>query len=194
MSGGAGQSEREALAAAWPRALIEAGLAEAITEDWLARAKRAAESGLPAWPRYALDDRLADGLFEVRRARWVVRGLDGAAEALDREQAGLSRAAATRPRGRRISRLLLLSADGASRFYRQAERLAERHAERLAVVVVEADEEALGTALYGPGKRARAALIDHKDAVIALLERLVLQADGEGAGNDRAPGDDGVSI
>lgn len=183
MSRGVGQSEREALAAAWPRALIEAGLAEEITEEWLARAQRAAEAGLPAWPRYALDDRLAEGLFEVRRARRVVRGLDGAAEALDREQAGLSRAAATRPSGRRISRLLLLGADGAKRFYRQAERLAERHAERLAVVVIEADEEALGAALYGPGQRVRAVLVDHKDAVVALLDRLLLQTDGENAGN-----------
>ncbi|MCR9093590.1 MAG: hypothetical protein NXI30_05190 [bacterium] len=184
MSRGVGHDEREALAAAWPRALIEAGLAQEITDDWLVRTQRAAESGLPAWPRYALDDRLVDGLFEVRRARRLVRGLDGAAEALDREQAGLSRAAATRPSGRRISRLLLLGADGADRFYRQAARLAERHAERLAVVVIEADEAALGEALYGPGKRVRAALVDHKDAVIALLERLLLQAEGGRAESD----------
>ena len=42
--------------------------------------------------------------------------------------------------------------------------------------VIESDEDALGAALYGEGKRVRAALIDHKGAVIVLLERLMLQA------------------
>ena len=72
--------------------------------------------------------------------------------------------------------MLLLGADGSPRFYRQAEKLAERHRDRLAVVVIESDEDALGAALYGEGKRVRAALIDHKGAVIVLLERLMLQA------------------
>lgn len=175
--------EWAALAAAWPRALIEWGAAERLTDDWLSRAHRAALAGQPAWPHYALDRSLAEGLFEVRRARRVVRGLEAAGEQLDREQAGLSRTPAAQSRGRRVSRLLLLGADGSPRFYRQAEKLAERHLDRLAVVVVEADEDALGAALYGEGKRVRAALIDHKGAVIVLLERLMLQAEGDDEGN-----------
>lgn len=183
------EAERAALASAWPRALIESGVADQITDDWRARAQRAVESGLPPWPRYALDAVLADGLFEVRRARRVVRGLEGAADALDRERAGLSRSAATRSAGRRISRLLLLASDGAPRFYRQAEKLAARHQERLAVAVIDADEEAMGAALYGSGQRVRAALIDHKDAVIAVLERLASQAVEPEVGNTRHEGD-----
>lgn len=177
------EDEWAALASAWPRALIESGTAGRITDVWRARARQATEAGQPPWPRFSLDRLLADGLFEVRRARRVVRGLEGAGEALDRERAGLSRSAATRSSGRRISRLLLLGADGAPRFYRQAEKLAERHRDRLEVAVIEADEATLGAALYGGGQRVRAALIDHKDAVMALLERLAEQKPGEGAGN-----------
>ncbi|MGB0619834.1 MAG: hypothetical protein ACPGVZ_10235 [Myxococcota bacterium] len=172
----ADEARHVALASAWPRALIEAGLAEEITEDWLVRVDQAVEAGYPNWPRFALDPSLADGLFEVRRARRVVRGLDAVAEALDREKAGLQRAAATRPKGRRISRLLLLGADGSARFYRQAERVQQEHLDRLAVAVIEADELGLGAALFGPGKRARAVMVDHKDAVIAILDRLRGQA------------------
>jgi hypothetical protein len=175
--------EWAALAAAWPRALIESGAAERITDDWLSRTRQAARDGQPAWPRYVLDRPLAEVLFEVRRARRVVRGLEAAGEKLDREQAALSRTPAAQSRGRRVSRLLLLGADGSPRFYRQAEKLAERHLDRLAVVVVEADEDALGAALYGEGKRVRAVLIDHKDAVIALLEGLMWQSECDEAGN-----------
>lgn len=83
--------------------------------------------------------------------------------------------------------MLLLGGDGSPRFYRQAEKLADRHADRLAVAVLEADEEALGAALYGAGRRVRAVLVDHKDAVALILERLATQTESDDAGNvDRA--------
>ena len=44
------------------------------------------------------------------------------------------------------------------------------------LAIIEADEEGLGAALFGPGKRARAVMVDHKDAVIAILDRLRGQA------------------
>jgi len=169
--------EVAALAAAMPRALIESGRSGPIAEDWISRTRAATSDGCVELPRYPLDPGLRDGLFEVRRARRVVRGLEAAAEALDREAAGLSRAAATRSAGRRISRLLVLSNDGAPRFYRQAMRIVEQHVERAAAIVVDADEADFGDAVFGGGRRVRAILLDHKDAVVYLLDRLVPPAE-----------------
>lgn len=174
--GSEASGEAARLEAAMPRALIESGQAANIAREWVRRSRAAARAGRPALSRYALDRGLRDVLFELRRARRVVRGLEAAAEALDREAAGLDRTPAAQPQGRRISRLLVLSDDGAGRFYRDADRLVERHASRLAAIVVEADETELGEAVFGGGRRARAILIDHKEGVVLLLSRLAGEA------------------
>ena len=57
------------------------------------------------------------------------------------------------------------------------------------MAVIDVDEEEMGAALYGSGQRVRAALIDHKDAVIEVLERLASQAVEPDVGNTRHEGD-----
>lgn len=164
-----GEDPAFALAEAMPRALIESGHAEGIAREWHRRAEQARAEGAPALPRYGLDASLRDRLFDVRRARRLVRGLEAAEQALAREAKGLGRAAAAQPAKRRLSRLLVLSADGAPRFYRQVEKLIGQHAERLGAVVVKVDETELGAVCFGTGRRARAVLIDHKEAVTTIL-------------------------
>lgn len=162
--------EVQALAAAWPRILIAAGVAEALAEWWRASRQAAIAAGKPAFARAAAEPRILELLFEARRARRLIRGFEAAEEALAAQQKGLRRAPATRVAGeRRISRLLVLSGDGAKRFYRNAEMLQQRFADRLEVLVVDCDEAELGAAAYGPGKRMRAALLDHKEVVVEML-------------------------
>ena len=101
----------------------------------------------------------------------LVRGLETAAVALEAEQRGL---AALDPemagrQGQRVSRLLLITNDGAERFYRQVERLALTHAPRLLVCVVECDSQVLGTLLYGEDAVAKLVLTTHKAAAAAIL-------------------------
>ena len=136
-------------------------------------------------------------LADARRARRLERGLEGAEAALDAEEAGLSAAAATRPEAAasRISRLLVVSRDGSPRFYRQVEKLQARHASRLEVLMFDCDELELGEAAFGRGRRARAVLLDHKQAVIGLLTLLddTLEDPGAGAAEDgRASGSEGA--
>lgn len=171
----------ERLARALPRILIATDCAEAIASDWIERLNRATAARQPPFARYPFAAEIREGLFEARRAGRVVRGLEGAEEALEREEAGLRRTAAARPDPNqpRISRLLVLAADGAPRFYRQVERLRSRHETRLEALVVETDEVGLGAATYGGDRRARAILLDHKDAVARFLEILHdVQAEG----------------
>ena len=167
----------EALAQAWPRALIASGRAPALASWWCASRAAAARSGLPAIARHAFDPALGAVLFEARRSRRLKRGLEDAAAALETQARGLEQAPAARvaPGGRRISRLLVLSADGSARFYGEAAKLCRRHVSRLESIVLECDEQALGEALFGRQQVARAVLLDHKDAVLQLLEALTLE-------------------
>lgn len=170
-----------ALREAWPRTLIEDGLAAPLAEWWLAARRAAIELGRPPFPRHPLGPAVAQALFEARRARRLERGLEAAEQRLASEEAGQAGArAAETDATARISRLLVVSADAAPRFYRRAERLRERHAQRLEVLLLEADEDALGAAVFGRGRRARALLLDHKDAVVRLLRVLELAAPAVG--------------
>ena len=173
--------ECAALAAAWPRPLIAEGLAEGLAAWWLAERARARAAGAPPIPRHALSKALADGLFEARRARRLERGLEGAESLLAAEEAGLSQAAATRAggAGRRISRLLIVSNDGSERFYRDVARVHTRFADRLEVLLLEADENELGAAAFGPGRHARALLLQHKEAVVRFLWLLETRPAGD---------------
>ncbi len=166
--------EYEALAQAWPRSLISAGRAERLARWWCESRLAAIRRGAAPFPRLAATPALWRALFEARRARRLCRGLESAEAALAMQERGLRQAPATRvvPGARRISRLLVVSEDGSARFYRQLEKLCGRHASRLEALVLECDELELGRAVFGPGQRARAVLLDHKDVVVRLLEIL----------------------
>ena len=176
-----GESERAAVAAAWPRALIAVGSAAALSDWWVDARRSAVLAGLPAIPRQRMNRAIGNGLFEARRARRLVRGMEGAESQLASEEAGLRKVAlaSAEPRRRRISRLLIVSADGSSRFYQQAEKLRLQFENRLEVLLLDCDDETLGGAAFGPGKRTRAMLIDHKDAVIRFLTLILDQVQGE---------------
>jgi len=151
-----GAEEREALEAAWPRILIANGRAPALAAWWVRSRQRAEARGLPRIARHPLDSSVEAGLFDARRARRLERGLEGAETRLAAEEAGLKKTAAA----------------GSERFYRQVESLRVRFANRLEVLLLDCDEHALGAAAFGPGRRARALLIHHKEAVVRFLSIL----------------------
>ena len=132
----------------------------------------------PLWPASTvqipvarMSDALATALQSAHSASRVVRGLESAEKALAAEERGLEMAdrRSGAPRGVRVSRLLLLSNDGAARFYRQVEALLRRHGQRVLAVRIATNADALGALLFGPGRRARLLMLEHKDAVAAVL-------------------------
>ena len=136
---------------------------------------RLADTGRLLWPRgeavvsvLPLGTALADTLRETWRDGRLVLGLEGATAALATEARGL----AAGPPGMRVSRLLLLSDDGAERLYRHAERLAMVHAPRVLAAVLAAHGAALGRATTGREVVVKAVLAQHKLAVAALLRAL----------------------
>lgn len=167
-------AEGRRLARAWPRGLIAAGQGRELARWWRAQERAAASRDEPPLARVTASQALLDQLAAARRARRLHRGLEGAAAVLASEEAGLRATAATRSGddGVRISRLLVVSADGSARFYRQVVALRREYASRLEALRLDCDEARLGEALYGQGRRARAVLLSHKDAVAQLLSTI----------------------
>ncbi len=189
-----GNHRVSALAAAWPRAVIAQGRAEELARWWIAQRRSAHAAGGPPFPRIALSAALQQAIFDARRARNLERGLEGAESRLASEEAGIDRvpegSAGDRPSRSRISRLLIVSGDGSERFYRRVEKIHQRFSKRLEVLLVEADEFDLGASAYGRGRKARALLLTHKDAVSRFLDVLarVLREDGRMSGSGRGAG------
>jgi hypothetical protein len=167
-------SEVEALAHAWPRPLIAAGIAEPLSHWWCESRAAAIGRFEPPFARHPATRAVKGALFEARRARWLRRGLEEAGKVLAAQQQGLAQSPAARVASgqRRISRLLVVSNDGSPRFYRDVEKLCHQHAVRLEALVLDCDEVALGESIFGSGRTARAVLLDHKEAVMNLLEAL----------------------
>jgi hypothetical protein len=124
---------------------------------------------------------LAQALSRAQREGHLVRGLEAAEKALEREARGLEMADArsATARGSRVSRLLLVGADGTERFYRQVERLARTHATRLLVLRVDADSGQLASIVPHAAGVVRALMLEHKEDVARVLWALYsLQAEG----------------
>lgn len=120
---------------------------------------------------------LREALRGARRAGRIVRSLEKAETILAAEARG-QRMADRRSgasRGARISRLLILAADGSERFYRNVETLLDRHHPRVLAVVLAVDARELGAMVFGAGAAARLLMIDQKDAVGTVLLALADQ-------------------
>lgn len=142
------------------------------------------QGGTVKVPEAQLNDALREVLMGVHHAGQVIRSLEKAEQTLATEARGQGMAdhKSGVTRGVRISRLLVLTSDGAERFYRQVELLLQHHGPRVIAVRLATDAEGLGEMLYGPGRVARLLLIEHKAAVGAALLALADQWADSGGG------------
>jgi hypothetical protein len=135
-------------------------------------------------PVLALTDSLAAALRTALGRGQLRRGLAAAVGTLEAEGRGLAAVARRtgNERGERISRLCVVAADGAERFYRQVERCLATHAPRVLGCLLEVDGAVLGKLLYGRDAAVKLVLADHKDAVSAILRSLAPPCGGAGSG------------
>jgi hypothetical protein len=171
-----------------PRRVAEDPGAARLASELVARSE-------PLWPggecpvtRADLTPRLEAALKSAYSGGRIVRGMEGAQRALAVEERGLRHVDRKTgvERGRRISRLLILADDGSERFYRSVESLLRRHCPRVLALRLPIDETAFGRILFGRDEVARLLLVEHKDAVSAVLLALA-------AGWSDAPSPDGIS-
>ena len=118
------------------------------------------------------------GLFYACASNQATRGFETISTELDREKNGLKNLThkTGQPMGTRLTRLLIVSNDGAKRFYRNIEDLALKHEPRLLVCRLKVDSEKLGNILYGKPVNVKAILINHKKSVTSVLESLISQS------------------
>lgn len=136
-----------------------------------AHSRRLWEGGVIEVPVIAIGHELSAVLQNACRAGTVVRGLENVQRKLADEHHGLQLADMRTgvARGARVSRLIVLSHDGAPRFYRAVETLLRRHRPRILALCIDGDAAALGEVLFGPGRMARIIMIDRRDAVSDAL-------------------------
>ena len=63
----------------------------------------------------------------------------------------------------------MLADNGTERFYRQVEKLLRQHGPRLLALRLDLNGESLGQTVFNPGQRVLLLLLDHKEAVSAML-------------------------
>jgi hypothetical protein len=104
--------------------------------------------------------------------RW---GLEAISAKLAREKRGIDHLREGRglPTGKRVSRLLLISNDGAQRFYRHIEHLLQLYAPRLLVCMLDMDSSALGSVITGKEKQIKVIMAEHKGVVSEILRTLL---------------------
>ena len=147
---------------------------EVIRARLRAGGRRLWPGGQAVVPVLPLRPALAGALGAAYRDGRLVLGLERVEAVLAAEARGLA-LVARRTRhapGARVSRLLLLSDDGAERLYRHAEGLTVAHAPRVLVAVLAAGAAALGRATTARDAAVKVVLVQHKQAVAALLRAL----------------------
>ncbi len=160
-----------------PRKVEEECDAGRLTNELAARAQPLWVGGELRVARAELAPGFEAALRSAYSAGRIVRGLEGAERALGVEKRGQKRVDRKTgvDRGQRVSRLLVLADDGSERFHRGVESLLRRHAPRVLALRIPADENALGRLLFGRDQVARLLLVEHKDAVSAVLLALAAQ-------------------
>ena len=127
-------------------------------------------------PTLALNQGLA---AECRRSianGQAIPGLESICEVLRGEQNGLdalNAKAPDKPQNPRASRLLLLSSDGSTRFYRDCDSLLTEYDQRVIGCRLDVTGADFGLALFGCPKLVRALLLVDKKAVARALLTLV---------------------
>ena len=142
-----------------------------LASELTARAQLLWPGGQQQVPQIELSPALETALKSAFSAGRIVRGLEAADRALVAEERGLRLVDQKTgvERGRRVSRLLVVTDDGAERFYRNVESLLRLHAPRVLGLRLSANERVLGELLFGPDQVARLLLVEHKDAVSEVL-------------------------
>ncbi len=129
-------------------------------------------------PIITLSDPFKKALRKANLNGSIRCGLDAISDKLDSEKKGIDhlRKGKGLPGGERVSRLLLVSNDGAERFYRRIEGLLRLHAPRLLCCILDVDSNTMGNIITGKEKQIKAVMAEHKETVSIILRTLLLAA------------------
>lgn len=160
----------------FPRQLESLWTPDAISEALTGRTAKLWQGGELSVPVLALSEPLAKTLHRNMLKKRILWGFESASERLKNEKAGIENArriGAPMHHGSRVSRLILLSNDGAERLYRHAEQLIKSHWPRLLVCMLQADSLLLGKTVTGKDRQIKLVMAEHKDTVSEMLQAVI---------------------
>lgn len=160
-----------------PRKLEGDPAAEGLADELARRALPLWSRGEALAPQGELTPALEAALRTAISEGQIVRGIDAAERRLAMEERGLKQVDERTgvARGQRVSRLFVVADDGDERFYRKAAKLVSLHDPRVLALRLSIDGPGLGQSCFGPRQVERLLLVEHKNAVSAVLLALAAQ-------------------
>jgi hypothetical protein len=160
----------------FPRELEADGSAETIRTVLGVRMAQLWPGGDLSAPMITMGEPLKKVLRKASLNGQVRMGLEVISHKLQEEERGLANLREDRglSTGNRVSRLLLVSNDGAQRFYRHIEDLLKAHTPRLFGCMLDMDGHALGSLVTGKEKQVKAIIAEHKVAVAGILRAIAI--------------------
>jgi hypothetical protein len=158
-----------------PRELEADGTAGTIYQVLMARTVPLLPDGDFSVSMITIGDPLKKVLQRANLNSQIRCGLEAISDKLAREKKGIDHLREGRglPSGERVSRLLLISNDGAQRFYRHIENLLQLHAPRLLGCMLNMDGSALGYVITGMERQIKVIMAEHKGVVSEILRTLL---------------------
>jgi hypothetical protein len=158
-----------------PRELEADGIAGTIYQVLMARTVPLLPDGDFSVSMITMGDPLKKVLQRANLNSQIRCGLEAISDKLAREKKGIDHLREGRglPSGERVSRLLLISNDGAQRFYRHIENLLQLHAPRLLGCMLNMDGSALGYVITGMERQIKVIMAEHKGVVSEILRTLL---------------------
>lgn len=160
-----------------PRELETDGTAEAIRRVLETRTIKLWPDGDLSIPMITMGEALKKVLRRASMNSQVRWGLEAISHKLKEEEKGISNLREGRglPTGNRVSRLLLVSNDGAERFYRSIEHLLKAHAPRLFACMLDIDGNGFGSVVTGKDQQIKVIMAEHKVAVADMLRAICIK-------------------
>jgi hypothetical protein len=158
-----------------PRELEADRTAGDIRQVLMARTVTLLPGGDLSVPMITMGDPLIKVLQRANLNGQVRCGLEAISDKLANERRGIDHLREEKglPTGERVSRLLLVSNDGAQRFYRQIEHLLQFHGPRLLGCMLDMDGSALGSLITGKERQIKVIMAEHKGVVSEILRTLL---------------------
>jgi hypothetical protein len=158
-----------------PRELEADGTAGTIHQVLMACITQPSSCGDFSVPIITMGDSLKKVLQRANLNGQIRWGLEAISDKLARERKGIDHLREGRglPGGERVSRLILISNDGALRFYRHIEHLLQFHAPRLLGCMLDMDSSALGSLITGKERQIKVIMAEHKRVVSEILRTLL---------------------
>ena len=163
----------------FPRELETDNTAEAIRQALLLHTVKLRPDSDFVVSRIEMDSQLNIALRKAMLKGQIRCGFETIAGKLESERKGIAsvRERTDAPYGKRISRLLLFSNDGAERLYRHIEQILKLHSSRLLGCLLNIDENDLGRLMTGKDSKIKTVMVEHKAVVCEILRALIAAPD-----------------